>query len=118
MTEQDQKTTMEKSLAKFSNIMQPTPVDVVLKLLQAPSLYHTEIPKPQIMNAIKLQIQLCKLKKYPQTEKFWTELYDSMLDHMVAHKRKRSDEIKEMFANVAAYFRGDQQEEKKGLFKR
>lgn len=118
MAEQVQPTTMEEALKKFSSITQPTAVDIILKLLQKPSLYHTNIPKPQIMNAIKLQIMLCEQKKYPVTQKFWQELYDAMLDHMVAHKRERSKEIKEMFANVAAFFRGEQQEEKKGLFHR
>lgn len=115
MTEQPK--TLDTALSQFKNIMQKSPVDVVLKLLESPSLYHTEIINVPVMNAIKMQINLCETKDYPKTKKFWEDFYQSILDHMVSHKRKRAGEIEKIMSNMLALL-GIESKEKKGLFNR
>lgn len=117
MTEQ-QPTTIESALADFGTINQKSGVDVVLKLLQSPALYHSEIVNVPVMNAIKLQIALCTSKGYNKSAEVWTTLYDALIDHMVSHKRKRAIEIKDMFNSLMALVNMDNNQQKKGLFNR
>lgn len=76
-----------------------------MKLLDPKNaILHSEINNVSLMNALAVLINFCETRRCPEAADMWRVLYNSLVLHMIPHKRKRSKEIVEITKELMSFY--------------